>query len=52
MSGGVWDLDLILDKVLVAELPQDLVSGDGGHYVHYVDGNVGGGKQSKASLDT
>ena len=53
VSGGVWDLDPMLDRVLVAELPQDLVSGDGGHYVHYVEGNkVGVGEQSKASLDT
>ena len=48
MSVGVWDLDPMLDRVLVAELPQDVVGGDGGHYVHFDDGDkVGVGEQSK-----
>ena len=48
MSVGVWDLDPMLDRVLVAELPQDVVSGDGGHYLHFDDGDkVGVGEQCK-----
>ena len=52
VSGGVWDLGLILDKVWVAELPQDLVGGDDGNLVHFVDGVMGVAEQSKASLVT
>ena len=48
----MWDLDLILDKVWVAELPQNLVGGDGGNLVHFVDGIMGVAEQSKASLVT
>ena len=50
VSVFVWDLDPMLDRVLEAELPQDVASVGAIHYVHLNDGNeVGVGLRTKLS---